>query len=229
MVNYNCIVCNYSTTRNSSFLKHLTTKKHSINEKNILPKNGKSVPKNGSKIPKNGGKNNNKLNCKYCDKSISFVNHLNRHYKTCKEKQKIILKHEKEEIIKKLEQETIKLKNELKIESNQLKKEQEEKKDMHTMYMEQIKLLFQNINKPSININMNLLNASFVINKFQDAYDYETLMEPELTAEEIYVLNNNSAINGCYQLLKRRCIDDIDVDKRPMHLVDAARKKYTNK
>jgi hypothetical protein len=54
-------------------------------------------------------------------------------------------------------------------------------------------------------------------------------VEPELTTEEIGFLNENSAINGCFQLLKRRCIDDIDVDKRPMHLVDAARKKYTNK
>jgi hypothetical protein len=39
-------------------------------------------------------------------------------------------------------------------------------------------------------------------------------------------LIEESPINGCYELVKGRCIDNIEIEKRPIHLVDKSRKKY---
>jgi hypothetical protein len=51
-------------------------------------------------------------------------------------------------------------------------------------------------------------------------------MAPPLTADEKQFLLQDSAASGCYKLIRSRCIDGIEIDKRPIHLVDVARKKY---
>jgi hypothetical protein len=51
-------------------------------------------------------------------------------------------------------------------------------------------------------------------------------LAPELTEDEKKMISEESVINGCYKLLMGRCINNIEIDMRPMHLVDEARKKY---
>jgi Asp-tRNA(Asn)/Glu-tRNA(Gln) amidotransferase C subunit len=96
--------------------------------------------------------------------------------------------------------------------------------DMQNMFLEQIKMLMGNINKTFIDYNK--LNTSFVLANFTEAHNIEDLMRPKLTNEEIKFLNEDSSIEGCFKLLKNRCIDGIEIEKRPFHLVDVARKKY---
>ena len=74
---YNCKICNYETNRLSDNKKHLLTKKHIENEKNMLPtphlKNGDPHLKNGEGHPKNGeilgkSKKLKGFECNYCKK-----------------------------------------------------------------------------------------------------------------------------------------------------------------
>jgi hypothetical protein len=106
----------------------------------------------------------------------------------------------------------------------QLVSEQEESKEMLQLYREQIQMLMGNINRKKLGPNK--LNTAFVISNFTEAYNYEDLMAPDLTPEEIELVGDDTGIVACFKLLKSRCIDGIAIDKRPLHLVDVARKKY---
>ena len=116
---YNCNTCNYETGVHCNYKKHLQTKKHiqNINRTDI-----RSFPKNGS----------NKYKCKYCNKSISQKNHVQRHYDACKNK----IKHD----ILKEKQELELIKQQLELEK--LNMEQEKNKQINEM-AEKIKLLEQ--------------------------------------------------------------------------------------
>jgi hypothetical protein len=54
----------------------------------------------------------------------------------------------------------------------------------------------------------------------------EDLLAADLTEEEKQFLSEGSGVSGCVKLLTNRCIKNIEVNKRPFHLVDVARKKY---
>jgi hypothetical protein len=51
-------------------------------------------------------------------------------------------------------------------------------------------------------------------------------MNKPLTNEEKDYTDKNGAILGCNNLLVNRCIDDIDINKRPFHCVDESRLKF---
>ena len=80
-------------------------------------------------------------------------------------------------------------------------------------------------NSTTIN-NNNSINMYHIINNFKDAHNFEDLMNAPLTAIEKEYMINNGSILGCYQLLKSRCIDDVDLEKRPFHCLDGSRSKY---
>ena len=61
---FQCLICNYTTTRQFDFNRHLESKKHKS-------KNNKEL----KKVPK-------KYNCEHCNKSYSFHSGLSRHSKT---------------------------------------------------------------------------------------------------------------------------------------------------
>jgi hypothetical protein len=178
--------------------------------------------------------NHDKILCEFCNKDYSKSN-ISRHHKTCKFKNinkatKLELELEKERNEKlKLELEKVALKEkteEMKEKMEErLELKDKEKSEMLKMYTEQIQMLLSNLNKKQLKYNK--FNSAFVLGNFTEAHNFEDLMAPELTPEEKKLLaEEDSPINGCYKLLKSRCVDGIEVSKRPLHLVDVARKKY---
>ena len=246
-----CRVCNYETNRLSSYNKHLNSKKHLKNIENLNFNDdyfSDSIDNNNDLQQKmiDYIEEQNKIFCEFCKKEISHKKHVKRHHQICKKKIEYDLTNasketlnineqlinEKEEMERKLEeaeQEKMALKEKTKSIKEQMEEKLEmkdkEKSEMLKMYTEQIKMLLGNLNKKQLKYNK--FNSAFVLGNFTEAYNFEDLMAPDLTPDEIKLLSEeDSAISGCYKLLKSRCVDGIEVSKRPVHLVDVARKKY---
>jgi len=229
---HRCECCNYETDRLSNYKKHLTSKKHKKNEQNYTPKNGEITPKNGGTTPKNGGTG---FKCSYCKKQFKYKNHKARHLRSCKVK-----------VQKELEEKNKLLEKRLKIERTEREKEklerlryeqktiemEAEKNEILNRFNEYLMKLWDERTKPQIvniqnnnTINIDTLTIGYVRKHFNDAHNYEDLMNPTLSNNEIQLIEQ-SPINGCYELIKGRCIDNIELEKRPIHLVDHSRKKY---
>ncbi len=247
---YSCEICIYETNRLSDHKKHLQTKKHIKNARKNSTKNVDDTTKNVDKTTKNVDA---KLKCIYCNKFYSRIDSLKRHKLKCKLKDKKLIENkqkkyeEKTKLLeKKLEEEKLeRLKYEQKTkeieeERNQIIMEKEkqmkeieaEKNQILQQFNEYLLKLWDEKTKPQIinnniqnNINVEQLTIRYVRKNFTDAYNYEDLMDPLLDNNEIKLIEK-SPITGCYELLKNRCIDSIDIDKRPIHLVDKSRRKY---
>ena len=154
--------------------------------------------------------------CEFCGILLSTVRNRSRHHSICK------IKQHKEENIKD------KLLNEKEKEIKELKNELRDlEKDFLKFAKEQI-----NSNKSVINntnngtIDNRQYNMYYVINNYKDAHNIEDLLNSPLTEEEKKYILDNGSILGCYKLLQSRCIDDIEIDKRPFHCIDISRCKY---
>lgn len=149
-----------------------------------------------------------KYKCEFCDKSISSKRHLQRHYKVCKIKKNT----DNSTVISNL----IKNNNEL----------LNDKKRIEEDYFKLTKKIITNSSPHQFTINNTTLNMYYVIDNFTEAYNLEDLITPELTDSEIEYIASEGATAGCFNLLKTRCIDNIDINKRPFHCVDISRSKY---
>ncbi|MCH8171261.1 MAG: hypothetical protein IIB07_09080 [Bacteroidetes bacterium] len=76
------------------------------------------------------------------------------------------------------------------------------------------------------NITNNTINMYYVLNNYKDAHNLEQLMNPPLTEQEIEYTRKHGATEGCYKLLTSRCVDNVQLEKRPFHCVDGSRNKY---
>lgn len=65
-----------------------------------------------------------------------------------------------------------------------------------------------------------------ITNNFTKAFNYEDLMDPDITEEERDNFLKKTVALACYEFLKGRCIDNIALEKRPFHCVDDARLKF---
>jgi hypothetical protein len=186
MKKYSCNACNYSSNRYYDIKRHNQSKKHLENQKLVSSKNDEKT-----------------RFCRYCSAKIEKSN-ISRHHKTCKQKDKVILENEKEKIIKKLEEEIDQLKKELedkqKMEIEKRNIEQQFKK-FKEMYLEHMKALMDE-NKTAKISNYNVYNMYYVQQNFQDAHNYEDLMAPPLTQNEIHLLENNDVTFGAFNLFK---------------------------
>ncbi len=106
---YTCKICKYSTDREYDYKKHQLTKKHI---KNIELFN---IPNNG-----NTSLHNTKLKCKYCKKTISYKNHIKRHYKRCTAFKEYTIKQKYENSINQLQEQLKILQNKLKHKNNKI-------------------------------------------------------------------------------------------------------------
>jgi hypothetical protein len=241
--NYSCKICNYETDIHCNYKKHLNTKKH---KKNWSHSSGTESQSCGTRSHSGGT-----IQCSYCGKTICRKKNLKRHLNTCKEKELALIELEKKQLEKakeEFEKKKLKIeirekeiekrnkmiedeKNKIALEKEQKMKEMEaEKNEILKKFNEYLLKIYEEKTRPQIvnninNINVEQLTIRYVRKHFNDAYNYEDLMEPLLTQDEIKSIEQ-SPINGCYELIKGRCINDIDIKKRPIHLVDKSRNKY---
>lgn len=228
---YQCIPCNFATDRQYSYNRHCNTTKHNAKVNGGAPN---TTPNNGVIKPKSGV-SDGATQCEYCGKIISFKSHKTRHYKTCKERQKSLVATEKDRIIEKLMKENEELKNKEQ-EYMEFKKKYEEKdtdfQQLEKDYNDILKEAFNAMKetKTVTNITNNTTNQTinmyYIMNNYNDAYNYEDLMSHPLTAEEISTIENMDPAPACVNLITSRCIDNIDIEKRPIHCLDTARHKY---
>ncbi len=248
MKKYNCQICNYETNRLSDHKKHLQTKKHKNNlEKSatlqrlrrgeVRTVRGEGRPYRGEFLQKSENSKKSKgFTCEFCEKYFKDRSHKARHYKLCKDKTIHELKLKDKEL-QRAEQEKLEIQKRAELEKLEMQKKAEqaerEKQELLEQFNNCLLKLWEEQSKPQVvnniqniqNINIDSLNITYVKKNFLDAYNYEDLMDPLLTHDEIQLIEE-SPINGCYELVKSRCIDNIELEKRPIHCVDPARKKY---
>lgn len=95
-----------------------------------------------------------------------------------------------------------------------IKQLQEEKNSLQKEYNE---FVLEMARKNSNNITNNTLNMYYILNNFNDAHNLE---------EEIEYITEEDASVGCQRLITSRCVDNINVEKRPFHCTDVSRSKY---
>ena len=220
---YNCDICNYDTCKLSNYKKHLLTKKHVNNEKEYDINKVSKLEDSVCKLKDGVSKLEDNITCKYCKKKLVYKKNIYKHLKNCKEKEK-----------QELEQDKLKLENEkheleTKLKNEELAKLELEKqnKEIQKDYNEALKIIMDSCMANGNNIinNNQTINQVYIMNNFNDAYNFKDLMAPPLTAEEIELIRGDEAITACCSILKLRCIDNIAVEKRPIHCIDKPRRK----
>lgn len=180
---HNCKYCNYGTDRLSSYNKHIKTNKHRLNIKILAKsqssKNEGATSKNEERSSKNEGEisKNIKMTCEFCSKLILKSNKV-RHYNACKSKEKII-RIELEKKLAKLEKE-----------KNMLATEKEEMQKDFNEFMKNV--IKQGVGNTVVQHNDNRkINYYYVVSNFQDAYNYDDLMNPPLTVDELNLIKQS--------------------------------------
>lgn len=152
--------------------------------------------------------------CIYCKRTFEPLKYLNRHMKSCKERKVY-------EVRKQLVQEE-QAKQELQEKLQKQEEELEELKEVKEDYYDLLKQIAISKSKSS----SNTINMYYIINNFNEAYNYEDLMRPALTDSETDELSNLEPLAGSIFVIKNRCIEDVDIQKRPIHCLDTSRDKY---
>lgn len=225
MGEYICKLCNYKTIKKYNYEKHLKSKKHLNNQVS------------GDKIIKT----DSEYVCNFCNKKMYDKRNLDRHYETCVEKKIYDLKQSYNDMIVKQNEkfmEDLRKKDaEYKLQINEIEENLKKKDDEYKSQICEIEKDYRDIIKnisPSIGsgttinntINYNSMNMYYILKNFNDALDYDKIMNDPITEDEKKMLKENNSIDGCYQLIKGRCIDNIDMNDRPIHCVDIARLKF---
>jgi len=173
-----------------------------------------------------------KIICKYCKKELSAKRSLKRHYKACKMKPKrdleVTTTIEKNNLVKKIKDQGNKLEekdNKLEEKDTIIKQYEEKLQEIEREYFNFTKKMAEK-DGGNKTVNNNTFNMFFVLNNYDEAYNIEELMDPPLTEDEIKYILLRGAIAGCYKLILNRCIDNIKLEKRPLHCVDSSRNKY---
>lgn len=228
---YNCKICKYKTDKLFCYKQHLNTKKHMTNTDLDVKKTTKKKPKIGSDSVDDGITNvNDNIMCEFCSKTISHRNHIKRHHSICKakfqfeERNKIIMEKNRELEEKNRELELKAREIATKDDVIQILKEEHNKLHSVVKSMSEIKATSVNI----MNDNR-CKNYYYVQNNFKNAHNYEDLIDPPLTMEEIQYITEVNPTIGCANLLNKRCIDGLDIDKRPFHSLDLSRNKFVVK
>lgn len=223
-INWRCDVCMYQTTKKSSYLNHLNSKKHMNNV--ILSDEDYGTNSYGSESESPGSEpepigsesepKSQSFSCRYCRKNILYKKNLLRHERNCDAKETF--------------EDKTKLKKELMVEKGKkeqlrkrLKRQEEELEELKEVKEDYIELLKQiAVSKTK----SNTINMYYIINNFDEAYNYEDLMKPVLTEQETKDLSKLDPLAGSIYMIQSRCIDGLDIKKRPIHCLDTARDKY---
>lgn len=225
---YECKVCKFSTDNHYDFNIHLKRKKHLKNIGAIMGDikgNGtKIIKKGGTKKSQSGKKSQGAIDCEYCGKQICRKSNLPRHYKSCKKKnnnnkKRSVKSYTKQELyIKMLENERENAKKLLEEKDKRIEEYQKFQKQSMITYDNKKTMNDQNAPKK--------ITIDYVRKHFTKAHTYNDLMNKPLTEKEKEELSSYGPFNACICLIDQRCIEGLDVDKRPFHCVDFARNKF---
>lgn len=161
--------------------------------------------------------------CKHCKKYIVHRNNISRHYDKCIVRK--IREGDKKDTDDKLEK--------CKEKSCKDYKELEEK------YLQFIKKVIDGtLNNTTINnidnskvtnkqvVNNNTINMYYIMSNYTKALDYDEIMKQPLTQDELNYINDKGIIEGCYKLIKDRCLSNISLDDRSFFCLDYSRNKF---
>lgn len=195
---YNCNICNYNTNSASNYNSHIKTKKH------------------------------NKLKntyCKYCKECFDDLKH---HSERCKDK--IIIEMEKRH-----DAEIKCIKNKYETKLAKQKKELIETIETEQLYfIKKLSLasdseeLMKNITdneKENKKFYSKSVIINYVINNCKNAYNFDDVIEKPLTDDEKDIIINNDFYTALNRLINLRCIEKLDITKRPFHNLDEEENK----
>lgn len=228
-----CKKCDYSTSKKSSWNKHLKTKKHCDEKPGIIYQN---IPK----LPKT-----KKFECNYCEKSYSHRPALYRHRKICKKyiekqlfekfQQKQYQKYEKE---KKEEKEKEEVKN-LKSEITELKSIMKDmilsQKDIMDSQIDRDKAIVKLAETKAISTSQtvynNCNNRNMTINVFlneqcKDALNLtDWVQNIKVTLEDLEYTKDNGFVDGVTNIITKQ-LRDLKPTERPIHCSDKKRLQF---
>ena len=235
-----CKKCDYSTSKKSSWNKHLKTKKHC---KKIDEKPG-IIYQNIPKLPKN-----KKFKCDFCQKSYSHRPALYRHRKQClkylshKKKQYLsIIEFLKEEAEEEAQEEAESLKSEI-TEIKSIMKDmilsQKDIIDTHKDIMDSqkerdkaiVKLAETKAISTSQTVYNNCNNRNMTINVFlneqcKDALNLtDWVQNIKVTLEDLEYTKDNGFVDGVTNIITKQ-LRDLKPTERPIHCSDKKRLQF---
>jgi len=205
---FNCMICDYYTSRKSSYTKHMASKKH-------LEKAFPNVSKSFPKSCKNSQKNIKVYICEYCNKEYSTRSGLWKHKKICQHKKVSV----NEESLAIVSPNYEKMKIELAEQRGAIKalKGVIDEGKMGNTY---------NTNNTTNNNNITL--NVFLNEHCKDALNLEDFMK-NIHFQLKDVLNDGNYIEDCVSVKLLNDLNEIPVTKRPIHCTDQKRKNFVVK
>jgi hypothetical protein len=237
---YNCDICNYETIISTNYKKHLLSNKHVRRSDKIIKKDiNNNIDNTSKEIIK---LDNNLFYCKYCDKKYKGKGNKARHLKKCEmEYEEVEQKIKLAEQIEKEKQDKIKQEYDNLLELERKKAEKlriQEKRDQQKLFQEMIINIVKNISGTNITNNTNNINNisnsnvnncpnfNYIKKNFLNPLTLEECLNPKLTAIEKENITKSTPTVGCEYIIKARCIDNVDLDQRPIHNIDITRNKF---
>ena len=197
---YLCELCDYTTSKKSSYDKHLDSKKH----KN----NGLSTNDNGL-VAKLCSK---KYTCKNCEKTFNDRAGLWRHNKRCitENEETYLTEHSQTNEIQELKE--------------FMKYLMKENTDMKSMMMEVIKNGTTNTNITHTNSHNKAFNLNFFLNETcKDAMNIMDFVESiQLQVSDLEAVGELGYVEGISNIIVKN-LKDLDVTQRPVHCTDKKR------
>jgi len=229
-IKYECISCDYITSKKSSFDKHLLTAKH------------KTVTNGDNQV----AKTKNSYSCTICNKEYMSRNGLWSHSKKCSpyQNKNIIVENppiDKSLIIKLIQQNET-LQNLLVQQATEYAQKQSEQateyaqkqSEQATEYANKQSELMNKLieREPMNNItnnnnttnNVQKFNLNFFLNETcKDAMSIQEFLETiRITFDDLLNIGNTGFVNGVSDILIKQ-LRDMDVNKRPIHCTDSKR------
>ena len=199
--NFVCLKCNYTTSRESQYTRHLMTPKH------------KKIIYDNNNVPKSS---NNLFTCEICNKSYMYLSGLSRHKKKCS----IIDNSDNSINVINSNQELIKSEVDSISESIIIK----ELKDIIVQQQKQISELIPKIGNNNTNIQNNKFNINVFLNEqCKDAINISDFIKSiKITFEQLDFTNKNGLADGLSKSIIEN-MNKLSIYQRPMHCTDVKR------
>jgi hypothetical protein len=205
---YNCLICDYYTSKKNDFIKHTSTDKH----KNAT---------NGSKMVVNGSDLSQKVaqlyNC-HCGKKYKYESGYYRHKKKCCSKQEFNEPINKD-LIMLLIKENVDLKN-------VIVEQSKETNEFKNIMMEVIKNGINNTSTITNNSHNNnkTFNLNFFLNETcKNAMNISDFINSiQLQLSDLEEVGEIGFVNGISNIIVQK-LKNLDVTERPIHCTDSKR------